>query len=137
MNMHSFIAPQLNRPSNINELMLSTAGLSIDDFSRFRAVWFEDGLIFVRTRTGGGNRECYSEDEDHSQCCHFYNEMLAEKPNFISDEDDDYDSTYALFKFEPLPEYSDIVKQHSEKQLSLEESMNLVLKNLGVPNERD
>lgn len=58
----------------------------------------------VHTRQGGGNRECYCDDpngdglhEDH--CIALDNEILQDHPLYITDEDDDLDTTYATFYY--------------------------------------
>lgn len=65
-------------------------------FPRYRDLWLEtvpdrkDELVMVLyTRTGGGNRDEYADE----------NEELRQLPGFIVDEDDDYDSTYATFRY--------------------------------------
>lgn len=64
---------------------------------RYRDAWVErDGdtlAIRVHTRTGGGNREDY-EDENGS---------LQDHPWYLRDADDDFDPTYADFYFRPDP----------------------------------
>jgi hypothetical protein len=45
--------------------------------------------IFVLTRTGGGNRECYESD----------NEDMQDHPCYISDRDAEFDCTYAEWFF--------------------------------------
>jgi hypothetical protein len=71
--------------------------LEIDHRSvpRFRDCFlFHDGQsIVIYTRTGGGNREEYRSQNDAMKF-HKY---------FLRDEDDSYDSTYALFHFS-IPE---------------------------------
>lgn len=90
-------------------LLLQMAGLKYEEIARFRDCMVEDGLIVVYTRTGGGNRECFADDGDCSQCYHTFNERLASKPNYVKDYDDDFDSTYAYFVFKPLDEYLDLI----------------------------
>lgn len=52
-----------------------------------------DGKIVVYTRTGGGNREEYEAD----------NNALARHPQYVTDFDDDFDSTFAWFIFDVPP----------------------------------
>lgn len=61
--------------------------------ARFRSIGVEDGQIILRTRTGGGNR---------SEYCEFHNAM-RNHPNYLNDEDDDFDSTYCYHYFS-IPE---------------------------------
>ncbi len=70
-------------------ILLSVLGLSQSDFGRFRDAYIYDGKIAVYTRCGGGNRDDYSE----------VFESMKKHQNFLYDEDDDFDSTYATFYF--------------------------------------
>lgn len=60
-------------------------------FPRFRDCYLSEDKdhIEIYTRVGGGNREEY-EDEI---------EDLRSMPTYVSDEDDDFDCTYATFTF--------------------------------------
>lgn len=60
-------------------------------FPRFRDCYLsEDGEhIEIFTRVGGGNREGYADEI----------EKLRSMPTYVSDEDDDFDCTYATFTF--------------------------------------
>lgn len=90
--------------------ILPMLGKHADDYPRFRDCFveereftFEDGLptmrpkadglkepvICVFTRVGGGNREEYADDI----------EELQQSDEYITDYDDDFDSTYATFVF--------------------------------------
>lgn len=74
--------------------------------------------IVIQTRTGGGNRECFCDDESpemkswmgwdgltknaegHFPTCYpWMNEQMTKHPLYIRDEDDDFDATYAYFYF--------------------------------------
>lgn len=59
-------------------------------------------VVSVHTRQGGGNRECYCDDyESHEDyCLSENNDGMTNHPNYLSDADDDYDSTYATFYFD-------------------------------------
>lgn len=61
-----------------------------------------DYVVSVHTRQGGGNRECYCDDyESHEDyCLSENNDGMTKHPNYLSDADDDYDSTYATFYFD-------------------------------------
>ena len=61
------------------------------DIPRWRDAWLSDDgqEITVLTRTGGGNRETYADT----------NEEMRQVAGFISDEDDDFDSTFARFRY--------------------------------------
>lgn len=69
------------------EILLAILGFKESDIERFRDVSFEDGGIQIYTRTGGGNRDAYP------------NEKLTSSPYYLSDEDGDFDSTYATYHF--------------------------------------
>jgi hypothetical protein len=76
--------------SRIAPLLLRVLGLTIDNIVRFRDAFLtDDNLIAIYTRLGGGNRGDY-------QCTI---QKLRSHPNYIRDEDDDFDCTYATFYF--------------------------------------
>lgn len=76
-------------------LLLKALNLNVSDIPRFRDCYLDGDKIVVHTRTGGGNREDYEEE----------NERLAQHPNYSYDEDNDFDSTYADFYFTFPEEY--------------------------------
>lgn len=71
----------------------------------YQDTYFEDdgNAIFVLSaRQGGGNRDCFctkSDDSHEEYCLALNNEMLVDNPQYITDEDDMGDSTYAYFYF--------------------------------------
>lgn len=71
------------------DLILALLGLRQHDVERFRncGIDWDSKQITIYTRTGGGNREDYP------------NDALVENPSYLSDEDDDFDSTYATYYF--------------------------------------
>ena len=78
--------------------ILPMLGKHPDEYPRFRDCFIGDeshpeydNKIIVYTRTGGGNRDDYVDE----------NKALTEMPGYITDYDDDFDSTYASFVFEP------------------------------------
>lgn len=84
-----------------------------DDYPRFRDCFVtEDNEIAVFTRVGGGNRnEGFGEEE------------LQSHPNFLRDEDDDFDSTYATYYFSVPEEWEkdfDLVVNNKLKETSQE-----------------
>lgn len=79
-------------------IVLALIGLKECDIERFRDCGFDDDKIFVYTRTGGGNREDYP------------NEALTTNPNYLSDQDDDFDNTYATFNFKFPDEIAEDIK---------------------------
>lgn len=65
-------------------------GRKQEQYPRFRDCFLSDDgkHIDIYTRVGGGNRNCgYGEEE------------LYRDPNFVETFDDDYDSTYATYRF--------------------------------------
>lgn len=82
-----------------------------DEYPRFRDCFItENENIAVYTRVGGGNRdEGYGEEE------------LQAHPNYISDYDDDFDSTYATYVFSVPEEFKndfELVKEGRLKECS-------------------
>ncbi len=80
--------------------ILPMLGEHPDAYPRFRDCFLKDesrpeydNHIHIYTRTGGGNREEY-ENENEEMCLH---------PEYVTDFDDDFDSTYATFVFK-VPE---------------------------------
>lgn len=68
--------------------------MDFDDVGRFRDCWVEqepDGrlIIAIYTRNGGGNRPDYEDVSQH----------LAAHPQYLDDEDDDFDVTYRTYRF--------------------------------------
>lgn len=61
-----------------------------------------DYVLELHTRQGGGNRDCWCDDEeDHeSDCLSKNNDDLQSNPNYLTDIDDSDDSTYATFYFD-------------------------------------
>lgn len=84
-------------------LLLNILGMEPDTIPRFRDCFYdtEEHRIVIHTRTGGGNREEY-EEENQEMTCH---------PHYLEDSDDDFDSTYANFYYSVPEEYSDKLKE--------------------------
>ncbi len=84
-------------------LLLDILQLKPDDIPRFRDCFYDAKrhLIVVYTRTGGGNREYYQDEND----------LLAAHPLYVLDSDDGYDSTYANFYFNVPEENSELLKK--------------------------
>lgn len=92
-----------------SEVVLAILGLRENDVQRFRDCGFDERGIFIYTRTGGGNREYYP------------NTKLTESPYYLSDSDDEYDSTYATYHFsvpEELKEDIEAFKDVRNKGIS-------------------
>ena len=76
---------------------------------RLRAIGIKDGKIFIRTRTGGGNRGQYSS----------FHEAMRKHPNYLEDEDDSFDPTCCRTFFS-VPNASksqidQLLAEHSQK----------------------
>lgn len=76
--------------------VLETAG-EVASIPRFRDMYTREesgkAQIVIYTRTGGGNRDDYAAQND----------ALTEHPLYVTDFDDDFDSTFAHFVFD-VPE---------------------------------
>lgn len=77
--------------------VLPMLGRHPDEYPRFRDCFTSvegypeyDDHIIVYTRTGGGNREDYEAD----------NQAMSELPGYVTDFDDEFDSTYAYWVFQ-------------------------------------
>jgi hypothetical protein len=81
--------------------LLAALNISHRNVPRFRDCFLHvDGTIVIYTRTGGGNRAEYEKE----------NQMMRGHSNYLSDEDDALDSTYALFHFSaPTQEIKDAI----------------------------
>lgn len=73
------------------DLLLAVLGVKKVDVPRFRDVYYdaEEGVITIHTRTGGGNRDDYRDE----------NASLTRLPGYRGDSDDEGDCTYANFEF--------------------------------------
>jgi len=69
------------------DVILAILGLKKNDVERYRDCGFSKEGIYIHTRTGGGNREDYP------------NKKLTSSPYYLSDSDDNDDSTYANYYF--------------------------------------
>lgn len=81
------------------DIILAILKLKENDVQRYRDCGFSDDGIYIYTRTGGGNRDDYE------------NEKLVNSPYYLSDEDDEFDCTYATYYFK-IPEE---IKEDVEK----------------------
>jgi len=98
---------RLDLYKNVNsEQILKAIGIKEEDIPRLRGVGIDDGKILIHTRTGGGNREGYEEQ----------NNELTQNKYYISDEDDDFDCTYANFWFRIPEELTDELLKLENKE---------------------
>jgi hypothetical protein len=113
-------------------------GLSPSDIPRFRDCYFNGEQIIVYTRTGGGNRDFYDAPNDDNKDGP-WNSDLQGHEFYLSDEDDDYDSTYALFKFAVPPKFSPLIdklKSMAQRETQAER-WEAVLERLSSSNQDD
>jgi len=92
--------------------ILPLLGRHENEYPRFRDCYIEeqkDGeyLIVIYTRVGGGNRNCG-----------FGEEELYKDPLFVETVDDDYDNTYAEYKFRVPEKWKDDFNKLIEKKFS-------------------
>jgi len=95
------------------DMLLAILGTSKSAIPRYRDCYLSDGKIIIHTRTGGGNRDCYdAPNEDNEEGP--WNSDLRSLPGYLRDEDDDFDSTYADFYFEPRWEFKELVNSYDD-----------------------
>jgi hypothetical protein len=94
-----------NMVFGVNQLagpLLRELGISHHDVPRFRDCFLStEDTVVIYTRTGGGNREEFAAEI----------EVMRSRAGYLRDEDDKFDSTYALFHF-AVPE---AIKPHLEQ----------------------
>lgn len=103
-------------------IYLQIIGVEYQSIPRFRDVYVsETGNIVIYTRTGGGNRDDYWAENDE----------LTKNPNYISDNDDNFDCTYAHFHFKVPETHKKLVEELSSKYNETpQEKFEAVLKSL-------
>lgn len=98
--------------SDHSERLMQILNLEIADVGRYRDCYLNHDAteIIIFTRNGGGNRNHYhdSEYEECDDClgCLMQYEVPSH-PNYLRDEDDNFDGTYALIYYSIPPEYSE------------------------------
>jgi hypothetical protein len=85
----------------ISDVILTMLGLTKVDCGRFRDCSINNGEICIYTRNGGGNREEYD----------WVFDTLSDHPDYLRDEDDEFDSTYATIYFKFPEKYKDLLTQ--------------------------
>ncbi len=105
-------------------LVLALLDKPASHFGRLRDAWVEgqeDGscILAVYTRNGGGNREHCGDAEEGLECgctgC-IASYSLPADPLYISDSDDDYDCTYATFRFR-VPEDAEVrIREQAQRE---------------------
>lgn len=113
----------------LSGILLSILGFTTkDQIPRYRDCYWNGEYIAIYTRTGGGNRDYY---ESLETCMENYpeyfkevpqdypqgpwNSDLRKHPEYVKDEDDDFDSTYATFYFNLPAKFEGILPLVSTK----------------------
>lgn len=107
--MYDLVFPDTGRAGRAG-LLIALLNEALINLGRFRDAWVEpdrDGqpVIVIYTRNGGGNREC---DDDAPQfgCSACAMRAIVGHPQYLRDEDDGFDATYARIWFR-LPNWMD------------------------------
>lgn len=95
--------------------VLPLLGKHPEEYPRFRDSFIGDperddtaGKLILYTRTGGGNREAYEED----------NTLITEMDGFLFDYDDDFDCTFANWVFDIPEKWVDDISKWRNGKLS-------------------
>ncbi len=104
--------------------LLRILGITEGDVPRYRSCYWNGTHIVIHTRTGGGNRDFYENEEscrsnypeyfdvvDANPPTGPWNDDLRAIPGYVEDMDDDFDCTYADFLFNPPAEVAEALKQ--------------------------
>ena len=122
MSMYNMIHGQ----NPLSVIYLKMLGLSPDDVGRFRDCYLNGDEIAVYTRNGGGNRESYEE---------VFAE-LEEHENYLRDEDDEFDCTYATIYFSIPAQYeADVLMIKlaiDQNTVPPDEKWQILMKSLGA-----
>ena len=87
-------------------VVMSILELTPEECGRFRDAFITaEGEFAIYTRNGGGNREEYQGVID----------TLAEHPNYLRDEDDEFDSTYCTIFFRVPEEHQESIVAYLEE----------------------
>jgi hypothetical protein len=79
--------------------LLVVLGLKREELPRYRDCWWNGKEVVLVTRSGGGNREAYQS----------INDALTFHAHYLRDEDNSFDSTYAIFYFRMPDEHAHII----------------------------
>lgn len=93
--------------NQLADVLLAVIGLPVEIIPRFRdaSIAADGAEIMVFTRTGGGNREDY----ENENC------GLQDHPLYLRDTDSEFDCTYAEFFFRVPDEFKDQIKALAEQ----------------------
>lgn len=117
MSLYNLLFGQHSNASDLLKLL----GITEHDVPRYRSCYWNGTHIVIHTRTGGGNRDFYENEES---CRDNYPEYFeGEEPpsgpwnddlraisGYVEDRDDDFDCTYADFFYEPPSEALEALK---------------------------
>lgn len=94
--------------SPLVQLAMDMIGKTPKEFPRFRDAYvdFDNPSVVVMTRTGGGNREWYETPEEGPS-----NADIRAMPGYAGDWDDDFDRTFAYWRFSVDAEKMDELKK--------------------------
>lgn len=112
-------------------LILAVLGVKPAEVPRFRDAYYNGSNLVILTRTGGGNREAYEEQ----------NQKLTELHGYLTDADTAFDSTFAEFhysvpdQFLYLLEYLNKYSQTKDLGTRWEEELEKI-KNAGTDDPR-
>jgi hypothetical protein len=87
--------------------LLGMIGIEKSSFLRYRDAYAKDGAIIVYTRNGGGNRTGTIGE---------FMKLIKKYPSYLSDKDDDFDSTYAYITFSVDPEHLERLSEIEKEQ---------------------
>ena len=94
-------------------VLLTVLGIELNNIPRFRDCFVNGNEIVVHTRTGGGNRDYYDKPNEENKDGP-WNSSLTSHPNYLRNEDNDFDCTYANFYFSFPDEYAEDLKALAE-----------------------
>ena len=97
--------------AELTTIVSTVLGFRVDEkFPRFRNVFTEDADapfeadLFVYTRMGAGNRDCWEDDAEGCKCAAHEADAIENEPWCVGSYDDSYDATYRTFGVKFLPE---------------------------------
>lgn len=125
------------RPDRL-QVLLSAVCANEEEFVqlhylRLRDAWVEKGnpdpLVAIYTRNGGGNRECYCgvdwTDEEDGACTGCRGDQATKLTNYVSDADDEFDSTYRTYRFKLRtdldPEVTAALREGAQDEVNMSE----------------
>lgn len=105
-NVQEFLSPPIYALRDRGSYFSESSGIPEGEF-----------VIGIHSRQGGGNRECWCEDNDNHDpdCLALNNEEMESHPQYAWDEDDDYDKTYATHYFRGGFTQDDVDKHDTQR----------------------